>query len=501
MDTQTEPGRTAVCAFLEDLDKVARAARAEKTSRAYRSKFTVNYRALFPDEARNYRVDVLEASVKQNDVIWVNGAKFEFSAEAMQRADALQLAWQTLGTLLRRWSRAPEETRTFARPALVEASTALVALDFAWASFEHQYISELIEIEEQARKLIVQAIEHDKRLRNLEVEENKKPRTSPTDNEARLALCRDEQISLVSCIAHLNSVANTRRKGRDDLGLDVLLDAMAALKRCDVAERSGEGTEAVSAARILATDVVDSFAAMRSYFQDVTNCLERVDPHLCNNAGLVERLVDWEESWELGNRYVRNEKLLDALCDLVGEIRKAQRLAPALAKMCEDCDVELFMILPRIVWLRFLAKPTQQMEMMRSLLPKRFSDSKAGENAPWDSELQDRLGKFQNVEEYLSRNQPQPISWSADSVAWRVLLMRVIHGSPEAAAAAAQHEHSSLALGPQAQAVVEDLVHELEGWSMELQRHCPEDWNQCSAILVQCLTGESSPKAKAPFKV
>ena len=36
----------------------------------YRSGFTINYRALFPDESRNYRVDILEASVEQNAVIW-----------------------------------------------------------------------------------------------------------------------------------------------------------------------------------------------------------------------------------------------------------------------------------------------------------------------------------------------------------------------------------------------------------------------------------------------
>jgi hypothetical protein len=38
----------------------------------YRSSFTINYRALFPDESRNYRVDILEASVEQNAVIWVS---------------------------------------------------------------------------------------------------------------------------------------------------------------------------------------------------------------------------------------------------------------------------------------------------------------------------------------------------------------------------------------------------------------------------------------------
>eukprot|EP00913_Durusdinium_trenchii_P012933 g12145.t1 len=99
--------------------------------RKYRASFTINYRALFPDEARNYRVD---ASVEQYAVIWVNGDKFEFSAEAMRRAEALQRCWADLAVLLERWN---SEARAH-RPARSELRSALVALDSAWASFEHK---------------------------------------------------------------------------------------------------------------------------------------------------------------------------------------------------------------------------------------------------------------------------------------------------------------------------------------------------------------------------
>eukprot|EP00435_Cladocopium_sp_Y103_P003446 s4768_g1.t1 len=73
---------------------------------------------------------------------------------------------------------------------------------------------------------------------------------------------------------------------------------------------NGQSTELSAAARTLCGDVVESFVAMRLYLREIGKCLERVDPHLCNNAGLVTRLVDWEESWEVGARYVQNELLL-----------------------------------------------------------------------------------------------------------------------------------------------------------------------------------------------
>lgn len=506
VNTKSEAGYNACAVFLDGLDATARAMRIDSAPRSYRLAFTINYRALFPDEARNYRVDVLEASVEQYAVIWVNGDKFEFSAEAMRRAEELQRAWSELGSLLERWGTASEQHRgSAARPARTELRNCLVSLDFAWASFEHKYIAELIEIEEKARRLIVQAIEHERCLQLIEAhhEEGEALRHLPDYHE--------EQRRLVGCIARLNSVANFRRKGRDDLGVDVLADALNALQRCDAAERGGQNTELLSAARILATDVVDSFAAMREYLREVERCLERVDPHLCNNVGLVARLVDWEESWEVGTRYVQREKLLNAVCDLVAEIRAAQRLAPALAAMCEECDVELFLVLPRIIWLRFLSAPSAHTELLKSLLPHRFLEAKdsPGNELVYDDELEAFVDKFRRTRDFLVVS--AGASWppldtarkpsekaSSESAAWEVFVKRVIHTT-----GSISEIYGGLlpAQREDAKALVEELMHELERWSIELQRHCPEDWNQCSAILLQCLSGGEQKQKQVPFRV
>lgn len=498
VNTKSEAGFNACALFLESLDAAARALRLESAPRSYRVNFTINYRALFPDEARNYRVDVLEASVEQYAVIWVNGDKFEFSAEAMRRAEALQRAWAELGVLLTRWGQSSDQARPESRPSRLELRNTMVNLDYAWASFEHKYIAELIEIEEKARRLIVQAIEHERNMQLLEAHHG--------GPEALLHVpdYYEEQKKLVGCIAHLNSVANFRRKGRDDLGVEVLIDAVTTLRRCDLAERSGENTELLSAARILATDVVESFNAMREYLREVERCLERVDPHLCNNVGLVARLVDWEESWEVGTRYVQHERLLNAICDLVAEIRMAQRVAPALTTMCEECDVELFLVLPRIIWLRFLAKPANQWELLRSILPHRFIETK--DNAQvrsWDFEVDAFMVKYHHAMKCLVGAQPTgtlgvPMGEKAEKAAWKILVKRVVSG-------ASNLEETYCGLAAQqkaiAQTAVEELMHALERWSIELQRHCPEDWNQCSAILVQCLSGGQPKPKQSPFRV
>jgi len=518
VNTKSEDGSRACAAYLEALDTAAQELALDKAARTYRESFTVNYRALFPDEARNYRVDVLEAAFEQYAVIWVNGDKFEFSSEAMRRAEALQRAWWDLGSTLERWTKAKEASvetfgqnqRVIVRPTRAELQSALMTLDFAWTSFEHKYIYELIAIEEKARRLLVQAIEQEHRVRALEVQEtNGRP-------VERIPEYREDQRVLVACVAHLNSVANVSRKGRDDLSVDIFFDAVATLQRCESAESSKSvgNSENLRAARILATDVVESYEAMRVYLREVESCLERVDPHLCNNSGLVARLVDWEESWEMGTRYMQNEALLAAVCGLVAEVRAAQHLAPSLAVMCEECDVELFLVLPRIMLLCFLAMPQQYEELLRSLLPHRFIQKKDDPTVyEWDAKLanfvgvfrraqqviaQARSGKFPNAEVAASLEQGSREA-AAARMAWEMLMQRVALGP-----GARDSIYSCLAPEgrEEAEAVVECLIHELEPWSMEVQRHCPEDWNQCSAVLVQCLTrGTREQRDDIPFSV
>lgn len=499
VNTKSEAGFNFCAVFLDNLDATARTFRLTAAPRGYRVDFTINYRALFPDEARNYRVDVLEASVEQYAVIWVNGDKFEFSAEAMRRAEALQRAWADLCLLLDRWS-LPDQNRSVARPGRLEFRNSLVALDTAWASFEHKYIVELIEIEEKARRLIVQAIEHERCLQLLEAHHGQGEALN------QLPEYREEQKKLVACIAHLNSVANFRRKGRDDLGIDVYHDAVRTLARCDVAESRGENTELLRAARILAKDIVESFALAREYLHEVERCLERVDPHLCNNAGLVLRLVDWEESWEVGARYVQNQPLLTAVCDLVAELRVAVRIAPLLNTYIEEMDVNMFFIIPRIAWLRCLNSPNEpwRTALLKSLLPYRFestSSSPAGNSqaCSWDSELEVLVQKFSTAKAMLLKALPAAPG-NAEKAFWQVLVKRAVNGQSNN-----EDNCSSLLLPHREQAVaaLEELMHELEGPVLETQRHCPEDWNQCSSILSLCLGGQTRRQntKNQPFRV
>merc|ERR1711998_225698 len=120
-------------------------------------------------------------------------------------------------------------------------------------------------------------------------------------------------------------------------------------------------------ARTLAAEVTESFKAMRHYIREVGTCLECVDPNLCQNVGLVERLVDWEESWEFGAQYVQKTRMLKGLCGVVAEIRRAQTSVPLLAELRESYDAEFFLVLPRIIWLAFLKNPEKYSSLFETL--------------------------------------------------------------------------------------------------------------------------------------
>jgi len=340
IDLQSDVGLQSSVAFLSKLEAAADALRLPVAPRGYRTGFSVNYRALFPDGGRHYRVDILEASLDYHQTIWVNGDKFELSEAAVGFALDLQRGLAMLGSLLGLCRAAASGVRP-SPPLSVrsELAAALTSVDTAWAGFESKYIADLIAIEDQARQLVVRAVEAEQRLRRCEAMQHQDGSPELAEEHAHA------RRKLVEQIAKLNAVANHKRKGRDDLSCDILESALQVLKSSDASKAvESSSSSSSSAAQVLADDIVGAFEAIRKYLREVNLCLERVDPHLCNNNGLVARLCDWEDSWEVGGRYVKCPLLRAALCDVVAKIIDIQRLMPSLRTMieCETLRMPLF---------------------------------------------------------------------------------------------------------------------------------------------------------------
>lgn len=259
--------------FLQRLDWAMNMLNIVMAPRTYRTQFTVNYKALFPTEQRLFRADVLEAAVRQYTYIWVNGEQFHFADVVVTRSAELNDAWTKLMDVI--------QTSRTSPPNPDVVYEILSKLDTTWSSFEEVYISELIRIEEQSRSLVSSMVETERRLR-------REP-------------CHDLEECFISQINKLNSVANRNRIGRQDLSIEILDRAKAMQADED------------PFTRWMATEVTRTYANVRKYARKVSHCIERLDPHLQNNAGLSNVLEYWEEAWERAKRYIYNKESYEAL--------------------------------------------------------------------------------------------------------------------------------------------------------------------------------------------
>lgn len=79
-----------------------------------------------------------------------------------------------------------------------------------------------------------------------------------------------------------------------------------------------------------------------------------IDPHLKNNPDLSKLLLDYEQSWEKGNRYFLDESKKEQLINLSHMIETTQDKYPEFKEMVECSDPELFLILPSLIILKSL---------------------------------------------------------------------------------------------------------------------------------------------------
>lgn len=117
--------------------------------------------------------------------------------------------------------------------------------------------------------------------------------------------------------------------------------------------------------------------------------------------------------------------------------------------------------------LSYLGSPDQQRGLVQLLMPHRFSSGRVARADDALHALHESSRRIRSVLQTLSVGLPAKHSWD--------LLV-----------AAAIGDETEFRKRPEA-TVVQEFVLELETWSMELQRRCPEDWNQCSAVIMRAL--------------
>jgi len=275
---------------------------------------------------------------------------------------------------------------------------------------------------------------------------------------------------LFKYLAELNVTANVARKGRGDLNENAVKIAMDVLS-----SRAGY-KDSSCLVRGVCKNFLESLVAMLIYLHGVltlatTQCESCIDPELQRNAGLVERLADLEESWEMVGCYVEDAAMRCSLDSMGSQLKATQEFDPIFQQMCSDCDVELFLVIPRLILLAYLKDPTKD-ALMRRMLPKAFEGT-----------LGSRSDELCSIErKYIAL-------LKEDSELVDFLSFQAIHG----VGAEAIEE----LISKERQQKGTTFMRELEGWSMELQRMRASEWNAFCSVLVQYMSEECK---KRPVK-
>ena len=258
----------------------------------------------------------------------------------------------------------------------------LRSLDSTWADFEHRYIMEIVRVQHEAKGLVAKAIDVEEMLSQIEEEDS---------DEYQVHLG-----ALVACISQLNVAANLNRKTFDELTSDIWENSAALLKMCSI-----DSETPLQAVRVVAQQVLLSLEEFRQCLRDMRERgLEEVNPQLCHNEDLVSSLMRWEEAWITGARYIQTRSVLAALCKLLPRLLGVSQCWASFAQMCMNFDAELFLVMPRLVWLSYFESPEGQTALISNLLPHRFV------HVPVYSELRQRAGEAQLQRLRRQRSEP-----------------------------------------------------------------------------------------------
>ena len=194
-------------------------------------------------------------------------------------------------------------------------------------------------IERDAKRYIYRGIELDQELKSYEILERIKGNTI-TNNPVYERVRKE----LVEIFCKINSVANYEGKGRDDLGVEILLAAENALQQ----------NNRPIAIKKLALKIQDSFNKFRGIFRRYEQCVELIDPQLRNNRDLVQSLVQLEDTWTKGKFFFLDNDIMNLLIEFSHLVESLGERYEDVKEKIESMDADVFLIVPCMAILKSL---------------------------------------------------------------------------------------------------------------------------------------------------
>lgn len=278
-------------------------------------------------------------------------------------------------------------------------------------------------IERDAKRHVYRGIELDQELKSYELLERIKGNVI-INNTAYESIRKE----LVEIFCKINSVANYEGKGRDDLGVEILLAAESALRE----------NEKSTAIKKLAKKIEDSFNKFRATFHRYEQCVELIDPQLRNNRDLVESLVQFEDTWTKGKFFFLDSDIMNLLIEFSNLVESLGEKYNDVKEKLESMDADVFIIIPSMAILKSLKDKDERIYT--------FCDK------PLDKVFEDLKEKTKNLTN------------DAYTVIEKGLLDK-------------ENDERSLKDVKLTKEKLNEFINEIKGAAMILQRSRPADWN------------------------
>ena len=224
LDLDDEQGVEVCKTYLCSLEMLMSSLEISLCSREYRKEFSNSYKALYTQMEEQYGSfaaylpEILDSAQESFDHLWVNGEKYVFSEHVVESGTELFEHFNKLRHFSSDFYRRNFETqkRTAASGLFTPAAEVqkmkdmLARFDELWTIYENKYVSELMIIENDARRFVIESINAETELLQKEAH------CAPLEEQD------ESKRSLLYNAGQVNAVANVEGKGRDDFDLRLL---------------------------------------------------------------------------------------------------------------------------------------------------------------------------------------------------------------------------------------------------------------------------------------
>lgn len=447
-DLESDQGQRCCKKLLNQIEKLCETFKVPTTSRDYRKNFSKAYRVLYKEGTLCYLTEILDSAQEAFPYLYVNGEKYVFSNEVLQSGSGLfQVFLKIQSSLKEIYSKVYEESFPGSLSQIKEEiSEAFQEFDYIWVNFEKIYVHELMAIENDARRFIIEAIDVEKALSRFETHFSIKQQVL-TDNLDY----HTSRSKLVGLIGKVNSVANIEGKGRDDLTVDILVAAEGISRRM-----SNNQSKCV---KNIASKISKSFENLRELLKKYESNIEIVDPQLKNNPDLVEALMAFETSWERGKVYLLNSKKCNKLVFLSNYIETLSGSYSVFKEQLECSDSELFVTIPCLLVLKCLEN--EDRGICQSFCPPMFDENES------IGQVWKRLKRSYNLGKLAS----------SSSHEYADLLTGLIIGQP------IDNRFRTLVVSAEFDNI-DHTLNKIKNLAVEIHRYKPSEWNRFLDIVL-----------------